>query len=154
MLDIFYVRIYIKSTTVYVPSSDFGLSQPLSRQRICSAPPPRTGGGGTHSPVGEGLGEFYFRRLEKSLVLCLLCGINLKITGHRGTQRDQCDIESSMKYQLSRVLASCSKLIGEEVGCLYRLMCDSRCPNTLCTQLSKSVSSYTSHLLKKWTNTK
>ncbi len=31
-------------------------------------------GGGTHSPEGEGLGESRFRRLEKSLALCLLCG--------------------------------------------------------------------------------
>jgi hypothetical protein len=27
-----------------------------------------------HSPAGEGLGESQFRRLEKKLALCLLCG--------------------------------------------------------------------------------
>ncbi len=39
------------------------------------APSPRTGGRGTHLPVGEGLGESLFRRLEKNLALCLLCAI-------------------------------------------------------------------------------
>jgi hypothetical protein len=39
------------------------------------APPPRTGGR-AHSPAGEGLGESQFRRLEKSLALCLLCGLD------------------------------------------------------------------------------
>ncbi len=38
--------------------------------------PPRTGGGGAHSPAGEGLGESQFRRREKSLALCLRCGFN------------------------------------------------------------------------------
>jgi hypothetical protein len=46
--------VYIKSTTVYVPSSELGLSQPLSRQRVC--PSPQNRGGGVHSPAGEGLG--------------------------------------------------------------------------------------------------
>ncbi len=64
--------VYIKSTTVYIPSSELGLSQPLSRQREC--PSPQNRGGGVHSPAGEGLGESQFRRLVKSLVLCLLCG--------------------------------------------------------------------------------
>jgi hypothetical protein len=31
------------------------------------APPPRPGGGGAHSPAGEGLGKSQFRRLEKKL---------------------------------------------------------------------------------------
>jgi hypothetical protein len=61
----------MKSTTVYVPSSELGLSHPLSRQRVC--PSPRSQRGGAHSPAGEGLGESQFRRLEKSLALCLLC---------------------------------------------------------------------------------
>jgi hypothetical protein len=39
--------VYIKSTTVYVPSSELGLSQPLSRHRV--SPYPRTGGGGLTS---------------------------------------------------------------------------------------------------------
>ncbi len=49
---------------VYVLSSELELSQPLSRQRVC--PSPRRGGG-AHTPVGEGLGESQFRRLEKKL---------------------------------------------------------------------------------------
>ncbi len=55
--------VYMKSTTVYVPSSELVLSQPLSRQRVC----PSTRGGGAHSPEGEGFGESQFRRLEKKL---------------------------------------------------------------------------------------
>jgi hypothetical protein len=31
-------NIYIKSTTVYVPSLELGLSHPLSRQRVCFSP--------------------------------------------------------------------------------------------------------------------
>ena len=40
------------------------------------APPPRTKGGGAHSPVGEGLGEFQFRRscvLHPKYTCPLLC---------------------------------------------------------------------------------
>jgi hypothetical protein len=37
------------------------------------APPPGTKGGEAHSAAGEGLEESQFRRLEKSLALCLLC---------------------------------------------------------------------------------
>jgi len=48
---------------VYVPLSELGLSQPLSRQRVCLSPQT----GGAHSPAGEGLGESQFQRLEKKL---------------------------------------------------------------------------------------
>jgi hypothetical protein len=67
------VRIYKEYHSVYVPSLELGLSHPHSRQR--DAPPPRTKGRGAHSPAGEGLGESQFRRLEKSLALCLLCAL-------------------------------------------------------------------------------
>jgi hypothetical protein len=40
------VRIY-KESTVYVPSSELGLSQPLSRQRVC--PSPQNRGWGKHT---------------------------------------------------------------------------------------------------------
>jgi hypothetical protein len=53
--------VYVKDTTVYVPSLELGLSQPLSLQRVC--PSPQKGGGwgeGSHSPAGEGLGESQF----------------------------------------------------------------------------------------------
>jgi hypothetical protein len=60
--------VYIKSTTVYVPSSELG----LSRQRVCPSPRNQKGGG-AHSPAGEGLGESQFRRLEKRLSNLLLC---------------------------------------------------------------------------------
>jgi hypothetical protein len=36
-------------------------------------PPEPKGGGGAHSPAGEGLWESQFRRLEKKLSTCLLC---------------------------------------------------------------------------------
>jgi len=48
----------MKSTTVYVPSSELGLSQPLSRSEC--APPTRTGDGGAQSPAGEGVGVVWF----------------------------------------------------------------------------------------------
>jgi hypothetical protein len=48
------VRIYVKSTTVYVPSPELELSQPISRQRVCPSPQNRGGGGGSHSPAGVG----------------------------------------------------------------------------------------------------
>jgi hypothetical protein len=36
---------FLQSTTVYVPSSELGLSHPLSRQRVCPFPPEPGGGG-------------------------------------------------------------------------------------------------------------
>jgi len=68
--------VYIKSTTVFVPSSESGLSHPLSRQRVCPFPRNRGGGGGeAHSPADEGLGEWSpnYDDWRKSLALCLLC---------------------------------------------------------------------------------
>jgi hypothetical protein len=38
------------------------------------APPPGSKGEGAHSPAGEGFAESQFRRLEKGLALCILCG--------------------------------------------------------------------------------
>ncbi len=65
--------IHIKSTTVYVPSSELGLSHPLSRQRVCPSPRNQRGGG-AHSCAGEGLGESQFQRLEKKFsTLPTLC---------------------------------------------------------------------------------
>ncbi len=64
--------LYIKSTTVYVPSSALGLSQPLSRHRVCPSPQNR-GGGGTLA-CGKWVGGVQIRWLVKGLALCLLCG--------------------------------------------------------------------------------
>ncbi len=62
---------YYMYSVLYVPSSELGLSQPLSRQGVCPYPQNRGGGG---SPAGEGLGESQFRRLEKKLsTLPTLC---------------------------------------------------------------------------------
>ncbi len=60
--------VYIKSTTVYVPSSELGLSQshPLSRQQVWPSPRNQPKGG-THSPSGKGFGVSQFRRLKKKL---------------------------------------------------------------------------------------
>jgi hypothetical protein len=66
--------VFIKSTTVYVPSSELGL-QPLSCHAASVPLPSEPEGGGAHSPAGEGLGLSQFRRLEKSLVLCPLCDV-------------------------------------------------------------------------------
>ncbi len=57
--------------------------------RIGTLPPPLspasvpipTNQGGAHSPVGKLLGESQFRRLEKSLALCLLCGDTRPVPG-------------------------------------------------------------------------
>jgi hypothetical protein len=46
--------LYIKSTTVYVPSSELGLSHPFSRQRVC--PSARFKGGGGTLACGWGGG--------------------------------------------------------------------------------------------------
>jgi hypothetical protein len=45
--------VYIKSTTVFIPSSELGLSQPLSRQRMCPSPQNRGEGGHTCLRVGD-----------------------------------------------------------------------------------------------------
>jgi hypothetical protein len=69
-----YVLVYIKSTTVYVPSSELGLSQPLSPWRVC--PPARRGGGHTRLRV-MGWGSPNSDDWRKSLSLCLLCALSL-----------------------------------------------------------------------------
>jgi hypothetical protein len=62
--------VYIKITTVYVPSSELGLSQPLSRQQV--------GGGGTLAcGAGEGWGSHNSDDWRKSLALCLLFALSL-----------------------------------------------------------------------------
>ncbi len=65
--------LYIQSTTVYVPSAELGLPQPLSRKRVCP-PPPRIKGWGILSRGWGCLGESQFQRhWKKGLALCLLC---------------------------------------------------------------------------------
>jgi hypothetical protein len=66
--------VYIKSTTVYVPSSELGLPQPLSRQRECPSPQNRGGGGGHTRLQVWGWGSPNADDWRKSLTLCLLCG--------------------------------------------------------------------------------
>ncbi len=59
--------LHIQSTTVYVPSSELGLPQPLSRKRLSLPPHQRVGA--AHSPASVGVWEPQFRRLglEKKL---------------------------------------------------------------------------------------
>jgi hypothetical protein len=72
--DISTKYLYIQSTTVYVPSSELGLPQPLSRKQACPLPPnQRAGGGHTRLRVG-GWGSPNFDDWRKSLALCLLSG--------------------------------------------------------------------------------
>ncbi len=53
---------------MYVPSSELGLPQPLSRKRVCPPPPPRRpNGGGAHSPAAKEVGESQFRRPGEKL---------------------------------------------------------------------------------------
>ncbi len=55
------------SPVVRTPSG-IGSPRPLARKRVLQ------GGGGSHSPAGDGLGESQFRRLEKKLsTLPILC---------------------------------------------------------------------------------
>ncbi len=63
--------VYIKNTTVYVPSSKLGLSQPLSRQRVW--PSPQNRGEGHIRMRVRGWGSPNSDDLRKSLALCLLC---------------------------------------------------------------------------------
>ncbi len=58
-------------TTVYVPSSELGLPQPLSRKRVC--PPLPKGGRRTRLRL-RGWGSPNSDDWRKSLALCLLCG--------------------------------------------------------------------------------
>jgi hypothetical protein len=67
--------IHIKSTTVYVPSLELGLSHPFSRQRVCPYPRNNRVGGHTRVRV-RGWGSLNSNDWRKSLALCLLCGRN------------------------------------------------------------------------------
>jgi hypothetical protein len=64
-------KVHILSTTVYVPSSELGLSHLLSRQRVCPSPRTKKGGGRV-----RGWGSPNSDDCRKSLTLCLLCGDN------------------------------------------------------------------------------
>jgi hypothetical protein len=57
---------------MYVPSSELGLSHPLSRQRVCHSPRAK---GGAHSPAVRGWRSSNSDDRRKSLVLCLLCAL-------------------------------------------------------------------------------
>jgi hypothetical protein len=68
--------VYIKSTTVYVPSSEMGLSLPLSPQQVCPSPQNRRE---RHTRLRvRGWGSPNSDERRKSLALCLLCGGKLR----------------------------------------------------------------------------
>ncbi len=75
--------LYIKITTVYVPSSDLELPQPLSRKRVCPepSPPDQRGGGGTVNRLQlKGWGSPNSDDWRKSLALCLLCALSYYVS--------------------------------------------------------------------------
>ncbi len=76
----------IKSTKVYVPSSELGLSKPLSRQRVCPSPQNR-GGGHTCQGV-RGWWSLNSDDWRKSLALCLLCAVQYRRRLQREQMRD------------------------------------------------------------------
>jgi hypothetical protein len=65
-----------QSTTVFVPSPELGLPQPLSPWRVC---PPQPKGGGAHSHAVGGLVESQFRRQKKLNTLPTLWQIQLQL---------------------------------------------------------------------------
>jgi hypothetical protein len=71
-------RTYLQSSTVYIPSLELGLPQPLSRKRVC--PPTRTKGWGGHTRLRL-KGGSQFQRLEKKLstLPTLCCGLSVLI---------------------------------------------------------------------------
>jgi hypothetical protein len=88
-------------------------------------PPPRTKGGGAHPPAAKGVGESQFRRLEKSLALCLLCdpicldeGCVMKIKRLNGTfammsggQRAKCD-----SCEITQLIIFCNSMLKFATG--------------------------------------
>ncbi len=70
--------VYIKSTTVYAPSSELGLSQPLPTSVPLSPEPGGWGGGGALACGMRGWRSPNSDDWRKSLALCLLCGKNNK----------------------------------------------------------------------------
>ncbi len=52
-----------------------GTPPTLLPQASVASPQTKGWGGGTHSPSAKGVEESQFRRLEKSLALCLLCAL-------------------------------------------------------------------------------
>jgi hypothetical protein len=77
-----------QSTTVYVPSSELGLPQPLSCKRVC--PPsglPRTKVGGGHTCLRlRGWESPNSDDRRKGLALCLLCDVDLHYSRLVSTQ--------------------------------------------------------------------
>ncbi len=63
--------ICIKSTTVYVTSSELGLSQPLDRQRVYPSPQNRRGGGHTRLRVGVWGSPIPTTALKRALTSCV-----------------------------------------------------------------------------------
>jgi hypothetical protein len=77
--------VQMKSTTLYVPSSELGLPNPSLASECAPPSPQNRGRGGAHSPAGEGLGESQCvlgpnsDDGRKSLALCLLCAVHTSV---------------------------------------------------------------------------
>ncbi len=80
-----------------------GNGSPTSSPASGCAPPSGTTGAGVHSPAGEGVEESQFQRLEKSLALCILCGIIPRSTGPIPDFMNSPEQQSSDNEQLSRI---------------------------------------------------
>jgi hypothetical protein len=70
------VRIYKEYHSRNWDSPNPSLASECAPQPSTGTAVPGGGGGGAQSPAGEGLGKSQFRRLEKSVALCLLCDQN------------------------------------------------------------------------------
>ncbi len=85
--------LYMQSTTVYVPSSELELPQPISRKRVC---PPK-GGGHTRLRL-RGWGSSNSDDWRKSLELCLLCGLHGTQVEEKEKDRGTIDRQSDCAY--------------------------------------------------------
>ncbi len=128
-----YEPIHRQSTYIYrvpqcmSPRRNWDSSIPSLASECAPSPEPRWGGGGAFSPEVEGLGESQFRRLEKSLALCLLCGfIDIKYVH---------TVEAQFKYILFVIIVLlCRQWDIKSVYCKWKKSTSSfdlKCANTL-----------------------
>jgi hypothetical protein len=67
-----------QSAKLFLQSLELGLSQPLTRTRVCPPPHPLVPGGGAHSLAREGVGETQFQRGDihrGTLYMYVLCAV-------------------------------------------------------------------------------
>ena len=123
--------VFIKSTTVYVPSSELGLSQPISRQRVFPSPQKQGGGGTLACGWGVG-GSPNSDDWRKSLALCLLCDLFFYLfqgsenltSALAELQGKMLDLED-MKTKQFRIqtVTQFMQLFKQREGCTFFLFC-------------------------------